>query len=100
MLDLSHINIWHRGDFKQVEETFNSLLSKSKGIHLSHNDGRNDSHDLIPNGIWFEKLIDRWATTKLVTYESLPHICGMYERLDKKNRKLFALKILPVKTDF
>jgi len=90
LLDLSHINIWHKGDFKQVEETCNVLLPKAQAIHVSHNDGRTDSHDLIPNGIWFEELINSWAATKLVTYESLPQTWGKYERLDKRKHKHFA----------
>ena len=90
LLDLSHINIWHKGNFKQMEETCKALLPKAQAIHISHNDGRTDSHDLIPNGIWFERLINSWATTRLVTYESLPQVWHKYERLDKSKRKYFA----------
>lgn len=85
LLDLSHINIWHRGVPAQVTATFAALLPQACAIHISHNNGRNDSHDLIPPGIWFESLIDTWATTMLVTYESLPHTWGKYERLDKRS---------------
>jgi len=88
LLDLSHINIWHKGDFKQVEEICNVLLPRAQAIHISHNDGRTDSHDLIPNEIWFDGLINSWAATKLVTYESLPQVWHKYERLDKQRCKL------------
>ena len=90
LLDLSHINIWHKGDFKRVEETCKVLLPRAQAVHISHNDGRTDSHDLIPNGMWFDRLINSWAATKLVTYESLPQAWGKYERLDKRRHKHFA----------
>ncbi len=61
LLDLSHINIWHKGDFKRVEETCKVLLPRAQAVHISHNDGRTDSHDLIPNGMWFDRLINSWA---------------------------------------
>jgi len=88
LLDLSHINIWHKANFKQVEKTCKTLLPRAQAIYISHNDGRTDSHDLIPNGIWFERLIDSWAVTKLVTYESLLQVWHKYERLDKHRLKL------------
>jgi len=85
LLDISHINIWHRGVPAQVAATFAALLPQASAIHVSHNNGRNDSRDLIPSGIWFENLIDTWAATMLITYESLPQAWGNYERLDKRS---------------
>lgn len=87
LLEISHVNIWHWGNFKRVRETFKALLPRAQAIHISHNDGRTDFHEFIPNGIWFEELIDSWAVTKLVTYESLPQKWGDYERLDKQKHK-------------
>lgn len=86
LLDVSHINIWHQGDADQVERTVNELIPRAKGIHLSHNNGRADSHDLIPEGIWFESKVGDWAQTHFVTYESLPAAWGQFERLDKRRR--------------
>ncbi|MDJ0746439.1 MAG: hypothetical protein QNJ32_24175 [Xenococcaceae cyanobacterium MO_167.B27] len=54
-----------------------------RAIHLSHNAGKADSHDLIPNHIWFEDYINEWSQDYLVTYESLPVNYAIYERLDK-----------------
>ncbi len=86
LLDVSHVNIWHRGNLKLTQETCLSLLQSHpiKAIHLSHNQGKRDSHDLIPQSIWFDSLIDEWQKQYLVTYESLPANYGGYERLDKQ----------------
>lgn len=85
LLDISHINIWCQGNYQQVATICASLLHRVKGIHLSHNNGRKDSHDLIPNDIWFEPLINTWSKDLLVTYESLPKEFAKYQRLDKKS---------------
>ncbi len=87
LLDISHINIWHQGNQNEVKSTFQALLPEAQAIHLSHNDGYNDSHSLIPDNIWFQDAVDSWATTKLVTYESLPQKWHEYERLDKRRPK-------------
>ena len=86
LLDVSHVNIWHRGNLKLTQETCLSLLQSHpiKAIHLSHNQGKRDSHDLIPQHIWFNHLIDRWQEKYFVTYESLPVNYAAYERLDKQ----------------
>ena len=87
LLDISHINIWYRGSVDAVRRSFDMLLPRARGIHLSHNDGREDSHDLIPKDIWFEKEITAWGKGLLVTYESLPVHFAEHERLDKQKKK-------------
>lgn len=84
LLDISHINIWCEGDSEKVRAHFDDLLPRAKGVHLSHNNGRMDSHDLIPDGIWFEDLVTSWAESHFVTYESLPSRWAEYERRDKR----------------
>ncbi len=46
LLDVSHVNIWHRGNSKATQETcLNLLNSFSVGaIHLSHNQGHSRSY--------------------------------------------------------
>jgi hypothetical protein len=88
LLDISHINIWAMGREAEVRRWFERLLPQAKAIHLSHNDGRSDSHDLIPAGIWFAELVAQWHAEGLsVTYESLPERFAEYERMDKQRRK-------------
>lgn len=86
LLDVSHVNIWHRGDTNAVCSTIQRLMPMAKGIHLSHNNGKKDSHDLIPNDIWFTESIGAWSSSLLVTYESLPARFAEFERLDKQRR--------------
>lgn len=85
LLDVSHVNIWHKGNIKATQETcLNLLNSFSVGaIHLSHNQGKVDSHDLIPKEIWFNDYLSEWNQNYYLTYESLPFEYKVYERLDK-----------------
>ncbi|MGD1919227.1 MAG: hypothetical protein ACFCAD_10235 [Pleurocapsa sp.] len=85
LLDVSHINIWHRGNLETTKQTCLSLFRSHsiKEIHLSHNKGKRDSHDFIPSNIWFSNLIDDWQKKYLITYESLPIDYAKYQRLDK-----------------
>jgi sugar phosphate isomerase/epimerase len=79
LLDISHINLWAMGREAEVRRWFERLLPRSIAIHLSHNNGRSDSHDLIPAGIWFAESVARWHAEGLfVTYESLPEAFGKY----------------------
>ncbi|UBF26337.1 hypothetical protein K9N68_33375 [Kovacikia minuta CCNUW1] len=55
-------------------------------IHLSHNNGQADAHDLIPESVWFRDRIPQWSTQYFVTYESLPTSQAAYELLDKRAR--------------
>jgi hypothetical protein len=52
-------------------------------IHLSHNQGYADTHDLIPADVWFNEFIADWSDRYLVNYESLPIDFSRYQRLDK-----------------
>ena len=91
LVDISHINLWAEGDLKKAEEIAYGLLNEYFGteIHLSHNNGKRDSHDLIPSDIWFNPLIDLWDRLNYyVTYESLPIEFAEYERLDKRRKVL------------
>lgn len=74
LLDISHINIWHQGNSSETQQTCLSLLKLFSvgAIHLSHNEGKADTHDLIPHKIWFEDYLNEWNKNYLVTYESLP----------------------------
>jgi len=88
LIDVSHILIWHRGDRALTQQTCLRLCDRSPAIHLSHNAGRADTHDLIPQDIWFANCIQNWARDRFVTYESLPVEYEQYERLDKQHRRL------------
>lgn len=92
LLDVSHINIWHRGDEAQTEATCLSLIESHTigAIHLSHNQGKADTHDLIPDRIWFNDYLEEWNNQYLVTYESLPIRYSAYERLDKCRKFAFG----------
>jgi hypothetical protein len=57
-------------------------------IHLSHNDGQADRHDLIPDEIWFADRLPAWREKYLVTYESLPIGQAQFERLDKRRQAI------------
>jgi hypothetical protein len=88
LLDISHINLWAMGREAEVRRWVEHLLPQAIAIHLSHNNGRSDSHDLIPAGIWFEESLAQWHARCLsVTYESLPEAFGKYERMDKQRQK-------------
>ncbi len=93
LLDMSHVNIWHNGDQVKVENTCLDLLDSFTvgAIHLSHNQGKADSHDLIPLNVWFNDYLEVWSNRYLLTYESLPVKYAAYERLDKC--RSFALEI-------
>lgn len=93
LLDVSHINIWHQGNDMATKETcLNLLKSFTVGaIHLSHNQGKADIHDLIPHDVWFNDYLEPWNDSYLVTYESLPVAYATYQRLDKYRK--FALEI-------
>jgi hypothetical protein len=58
-------------------------LNEIGSIHLSHNQGYADTHDLIPANAWFNEFITDWSDHYLVTYESLPIAFSGYQRLDK-----------------
>ncbi len=89
LLDVSHVNIWYKNSRGQVEHTIRELLEYKdvRGIHLSENTGRLDSHDMFDKSSWFYKYIDEWALDYLVTYESLPREYKEFERLDKNKKK-------------
>jgi hypothetical protein len=88
LLDISHINLWARGHEAEVRRWGEQILPQAIAIHLSHNNGRSDSHDLIPEGIWFAESVAQWHADGLsVTYESLPERFAQYERMDKQRQK-------------
>jgi len=76
LLDVSHVNIWHHGDRNMVKNTCLNLLNSFEigTIHLSHNRGNADTHDLIPNNVWFNDYLKAWSNEYLVTYEPIPLI--------------------------
>jgi hypothetical protein len=88
LLDVSHILIWHRGDLIATAQTCDRILQTHTvgAIHLSHNDGQADRHDLIPTDIWFADRLPTWSQKYLVTYESLPIAQAQFERLDKRRQ--------------
>ncbi|WP_232285780.1 hypothetical protein [Crocosphaera chwakensis] len=88
LLDISHVNIWAKGRSALVQEWTEYLLPQAIAVHLSHNNGRRDSHDLIPSTIWFNQQIEEWESRGLIlTYESLPENYGAFERADKQRTK-------------
>jgi hypothetical protein len=74
LLDVSHVLIWQQGNYQATENTCRELLKSYQiiEIHLSHNQGIADTHDLIPVDVWFEQYISEWRDRYFVTYESLP----------------------------
>jgi hypothetical protein len=91
LLDVSHILMWHQGSVDQTAATCQKLLATYQvgSIHLSHNQGYADTHDLIPIDAWFNESVADWGDRYLVTYESLPITFSQYQRLDKiPNHKL------------
>lgn len=88
LLDISHVNIWAKGRESVGREWVSTLLPQAIAIHLSHNNGRRDSHDLIPSDIWFNVEIETWKSQGYVlTYESLPEAYSKWERMDKQRGK-------------
>jgi hypothetical protein len=89
LLDVSHVLIWHQGNSTQTQETCLNLLKANQvgAIHLSHNNGTADAHDLIPTDIWFNPYLQEWTKKYLITYESLPETHALYERLDKRHKR-------------
>lgn len=88
LLDVSHTNIWCKGDRRETKEITLRLLDGGwiKGIHLSHNEGKSDSHDMVPPNVWWREYLESWSDY-LVTWESLPIEFAQWERTDR-NRKL------------
>lgn len=83
LVDVSHVNIWSRGLNTEID-TLRLLNNYDvRSIHLSHNKGIKDTHDLVPEDVWFYKYLDKWVDSYLVTWESLPEEFRVYERLDK-----------------
>lgn len=89
LLDVSHVLIWYRGNQDLTQKSCSEILRSFDigAIHLSHNSGYSDDHDLIPEKIWFRDLVSIWRQQYLVTFESLPNQYSAYERLDKKIKK-------------
>jgi hypothetical protein len=84
LLDFSHVHIWSKGNGSETQRLTEQILNRSNvaGLHLSHNDGRHDSHELIPENVWFANHLDGWLSGRLTTFESLPTVFKEYERLD------------------
>jgi hypothetical protein len=74
LLDVSHVLIWQQGNWQETENVCQKLLRSHDviEIHLSHNKGVADTHDLIPEQVWFDRYISDWRNKYFVTYESLP----------------------------
>lgn len=97
LLDVSHVYLWTRGDVRKTRELVDRLLPISEEIHISHNNGRVDQHDLIRKDDWFCSELERWGEGgRYITYEALPCEYAQYQRLDrtkdwndrfKRNRK-------------
>mgnify|MGYP000258088197 CR=1 FL=1 len=88
LIDVSHVNIWTKNNKAHTEDIVCALLNKYEvgSIHLSDNNGRRDSHDLVKPNLWFYKYLNEWQDKYLVTWESLPVEYGYYERLDKRSK--------------
>ncbi len=89
LLDVSHLLIWHDGDEDTTRQTCDRLLKNYDvgAIHLSHNDGKFDRHDLIPEQVWFTSHLADWQQHYLVTYESLPIGQQQFERMDRRRSR-------------
>lgn len=87
-VDLSHLNIWAANNATVARDYVQQLESQAVQYHVSINNGREDSHDLIPKGHWVEQEIERLKSpATLITYEALPIAYERYERLDKQRRR-------------
>jgi hypothetical protein len=80
--DISHVNLWAEGNAASAMRWVEILYDHMLEVHLSHNDGKCDSHDMIPEDVWFKDV--EWSAP-FITYESLPVKWRAYERLDKNN---------------
>ena len=89
LLDVSHVLIWHQGDSYKTQKGCQKILENFAvgAIHLSHNGGYSDDHELIPSNVWFREAIPIWQQQYWVTFESLPVEYAAYERLDKKVKR-------------
>jgi len=94
VLDISHVNIWAKGETSLTQKYTEAILPSARCIHLSHNDGIHDLHNLIPRDHWCCNWLKTINSTEnlLVTYESLPIQFAQYERKDKS--RLYFLKKL------
>ena len=92
VLDVSHVNIWANGEAFLTQKYAEAVLPSTRCIHLSHNDGIHDLHDLIPKDHWCWNWLKTINSTEnlLVTYESLPIQFAQYERKDKS--RLYFLR--------
>ena len=88
LLDVSHVKVWCGGDAERTCETVLHLLQHHSvaQLHLSDNDGREDSHDLVPADVWFAPYLADWSRRYPCTWESLPVAYAQYERLDRRRR--------------
>jgi len=64
LLDLAHANISaHLLGFDR-DDMLNHFLTRHRqhvlGIHVSHNDGERDSHQLLPPGSWIFDFLQEW----------------------------------------
>jgi hypothetical protein len=84
LVDVSHVHIWSNGLRNDTSRLTRQILENHdvRGLHLSHNDGHRDSHDLIPEDVWFADYIDEWLPGRLTTFESLPEVFHAHARLD------------------
>ncbi len=97
LLDVSHVLIWQQGNWQETEDICGDLLRSHQviEIHLSHNQGIADTHDLIPVDVWFDRYIADWRTQYFVTYESLPRLlvadidCKIIDRQGGKSPPVF-----------
>lgn len=98
LLDISHVHIWSRGKCDETLRLTEELLSRYDvaGLHLSHNNGRRDSHDLIPEDVWYADCLDGWMANRLTTFESLPSVFHQYERLDVAPNKWRNVRVVDV----
>jgi hypothetical protein len=81
LVDISHVNIWEKSNQFKVQKWIRNLLPSAVAIHISHNNGIEDSHELIPRRAWFNELINDWSNSGLfVTYEALPEHFSQYDR--------------------
>ena len=84
LVDLSHINIWTKGNEQEayVISSYFVKLSPTNSIHISTNKGKRDSHDMIPEEHIFLDFL--YSGAPYITYEAVPNTFAEYQRLDKK----------------
>lgn len=82
-VDLSHLNIWAKGDPHLALTYTEQLRPQAVSWHVSCNNGYQDQHEVIPEHNWVAHWLKHQTAKELITYEALPIKYAQYQRTDK-----------------